>query len=96
VKILIPNKTTDSRLNRVYELMIDLGAPIIECIQIGDGLYLALEGSHRLNAAKKLGIMPILDSVTDCDAEDPDMEWVLLEATRRKKKGLELTFDPCA
>lgn len=94
--ILIPNKTTESRLIAVVDLMRDIGSPIIECIKIGNGKYLALEGSHRVTAAKMLGFEPVLNVITECDCGEPDLEWVHLEATRRKKKGLQVNFDSLA
>jgi hypothetical protein len=47
------------RLDDVIEQMKALGAPTIEVVDCGDH-YMALEGSHRLAAARELGIAPIL------------------------------------
>lgn len=49
----------DRRLQEVIKKMKRLGAPTIHAVNCGDH-YMALEGSHRLAAASKLGLTPAL------------------------------------
>lgn len=53
------NTTDPDKLAHVIREMRSLGAPTIEVVDCGD-YYMALEGSHRLAAAHKLGIAPKL------------------------------------
>lgn len=48
-----------AKLEAVKAEMIVMGAPKIEVIDCGDH-YMAVEGSHRLAAAKALGLIPEL------------------------------------
>lgn len=62
------------RLAEVKQEMAVLGAPHIRVVDIGEE-YFALEGSHRLTAARDLGIYPILtilehDEEIDCEQFD--------------------------
>lgn len=92
MKIILLNKVTESRLVQVISEMKILGAPIIQCFEMDDGTYLALEGSHRLTAAKELGLIPILDIVDKIERNDPDVEKYYLDAKRREMKGLTMEF----
>lgn len=51
--------TDDTKLAEVAAQMLVMGRPTIEVVDCGD-YYQALEGSHRLAAAKALGIAPDL------------------------------------
>lgn len=93
MKIILLNKTTDSRLAEVRAEMQTLGAPVIQCFELEDGKYLATEGSHRLTAAKELGLTPILDVIDKLDKDDPDTEKFYFDAKRREVKGLILEFE---
>ena len=94
MKIILLNKTTDSRLAEVRAEMQTLGAPVIQCFELEDGKYLATEGSHRLTAAKELGLTPILDVIDKLDKDDPDTEKFYVDAKRREIKGLVIVFEP--
>lgn len=50
---------TNGHLGKVFDEMAAQGAPTIRVIE-SDGVYYALEGSHRLAAAHALGIEPKL------------------------------------
>ena len=60
-------------LAEVIEAMRTLGAPTIRAIDVGDRL-LAIEGTHRLEAAARLGLTPIIEVVeavpSDSDVDD--------------------------
>ena len=60
-------------LRKVIEAMRTLGAPAIRAIDVGDRL-LAIEGTHRLEAAARLGLTPIIEVVetvpSDSDVDD--------------------------
>lgn len=53
------NRVKPDHLEAVKAEMMQLGAPTIRVVNCSD-YYMALEGSHRLNAAKALGIKPNL------------------------------------
>jgi hypothetical protein len=92
LKILIPNKITPSRYKLVLEKMRKLGSPVIEVIEISNGVYFALEGSHRTTAAKELGLTPVLNIITKANFKEPEFKSVYIQAEIRKKKGLEIIF----
>jgi hypothetical protein len=92
MKIIIPNKITESRLAQIRSEMETLGAPVIQCFGIGEGKYLASEGSHRLTAAKELGLIPVLDVLDVLDKDDPETEVFFIDAKRRELKGLVIEF----
>ena len=53
-----PNRINARHLETVVADMKELGAPTILVVKDPAGGYAALEGSHRLAAAKKLGLKP--------------------------------------
>jgi hypothetical protein len=53
--VYTPNKPSQEHLNEVIELMKGMGSPTIRCVNY-DSALIALEGSHRLEAARQLGI----------------------------------------
>ncbi len=62
------NETDADHLAKVTAEMQTIGAPALRCIRDdAQGIILALEGSHRLAAAKALGLTPILTMVDDDD-----------------------------
>ena len=72
--ICTPNHTDADHLALVKASMIKLGAPTIHAVADRDnGQWLALEGSHRVQAAKDLGLtvniinIGYLDELTDDD-----------------------------
>lgn len=82
------------QLDKVQTEMQTLGAPTIRCIWSEMwGLWLAVEGCHRLRAAQALGLTPVIKDVSNqktvsiqCDGE----------ITRRNVKSLldEIQSDP--
>lgn len=64
---LAHNHFDKTHLEEVKAEMIKMGAPTIRVVDMGEGLYAAIEGCHRLRAASELGIEPNLD-VLDYDA----------------------------
>lgn len=63
------------RLAVVIEEMRSLGAPTIKAVNCGD-YYMALEGSHRLAAAKALGLAPIIEVLEQDDMIDiTEFDW---------------------
>lgn len=59
MKIVTINPINTEHLEHVIEQMRSLGVPKIKAVWIEDmGLYVALEGTHRIAAAKALGLTP--------------------------------------
>jgi hypothetical protein len=54
------------KLERVKAEMETLGPPTIRAIwDEGYGMWLAVEGCHRLRAADELGISPVIEDISD-------------------------------
>lgn len=67
-----PNFTSEAHLQKVIAKMREYGSPEITIVSVGDGRYVALEGSHRMRAAAELKIPARFlevapDSITDFD-----------------------------
>ena len=62
--------------------MATLGAPVIKAVYMDCyDLYAALEGCHRIRAAKELGLTPIIEEVKYSDdlVDGIDGEWTVSE-----------------
>lgn len=58
-----------AHLDAVIDEMRDLGAPTIKAIWVeAHGAWMALEGCHRIRAAKALGLEPVIDEI-ECDID---------------------------
>jgi hypothetical protein len=62
VRIYALHPTDPDKLEEITEKVKELGEPRIQVVHIGADIF-ALEGSHRLAAASKLGLKPILCSL---------------------------------
>ena len=84
---LLHNHYNEMHLEKVMEEMQTLGAPEIRCIWAEQyGMWMAIEGCHRLLAAEALGIRPIVIDVSvedtlviQSDGEDVEVSRVDLE-----------------
>jgi hypothetical protein len=65
MKIALVHQHFDAaHLEAVKEKMLELGAPKIKAVRMDCyGFWVALEGSHRIRAAKKLGFMPKIEEI---------------------------------
>jgi ParB-like nuclease domain. len=61
----------EKHLAEVIEEMKKLGAPTIKVVDMGDDDFQALEGSHRIRAAKELGLTPELEIIDYNDPRTP-------------------------
>lgn len=75
-----------NKLEQVKSEMQTLGAPVIKGFWSENyGMWLAVEGCHRIRAAKELGIMPIMEQIESetviiqNDGEDQEMNCNELE-----------------
>ena len=92
MRILIPNSVTVQRYEKVKGLMRKLGAPVIDCIEISPGFYFALDGSHRLTAARELNLCPALVVIDHLEGQDPVLDKIRKEVPVRLSRGLLLDF----
>ena len=92
MRILIPNRVTGTRYVKVKSLMGRLGAPVIECFEISPGYYFALEGSHRITAARELNLLPILMVIDQISGDDPVLYRARKEIPVRESRGLLRDF----
>lgn len=73
MKIAIINGTDAKHLEEVKSEMSKIGAPVIKAVWMECyGHWAALEGSHRVVAAKSLGIEPIIDAIEYSSEHCPD------------------------
>ena len=65
MNIILPHtEFSADKLEGVKAEMNRLGAPTIKAVWMDTyGAWVALEGSHRIRAAKELGLIPNIDSV---------------------------------
>lgn len=69
----------DGHLGPVLDEMVLTGSPTIRCVRVGDKVWAALEGSHRLAAASILGLSPkIVVLQPELEAYDPGRESTVL------------------
>jgi len=65
---LVHNHYDEAHLAAVIEEMKTLGAPVIKAVWMECyGHYAALEGCHRIRAAKALGLVPEIEDVEYSD-----------------------------
>lgn len=64
--VLLHNHYDQEHLEEVKKEMLKRGAPKIRAIwNEAQGVWMAVEGCHRLRAAKDLGLTPIIKDVTN-------------------------------
>jgi hypothetical protein len=72
MNIILPHTYfDDTHLESVKAEMTALGAPTIKAVNCGE-YYVALEGAHRIRAAKALGLTPVIDEVEYSDEATTD------------------------
>ena len=67
----------DEHLACVMREMEALGAPAIRVVDMGDGAVMAIEGTHRIEAARRLGLIPeliVLDQNDLVEADSLDLD----------------------
>jgi hypothetical protein len=65
IKVMLPNPAGFNHLQMVKQQMKKKGPPVIRIIwHPQKNAYFALEGSHRLTAAKELGLKPVFKDMT--------------------------------
>jgi uncharacterized ParB-like nuclease family protein len=77
---LVHNHYDAVHLAEVKAEMVQLGAPTIKAVWMECyGHYAALEGCHRIRAAKDLGLEPIIDEVEYSDdiVDGMDGDWTV-------------------
>lgn len=78
-KIITLHACNDNQLNQVIDEMRTLGAPVIRAVWVEcHDAWVALEGTHRLHAAQRLGLTPIIDEVEysdDVTTADLGLDW---------------------
>lgn len=62
--LLVHDHFNETHLESVKREMLILGAPVIRAVENGEE-WIALEGCHRIRAAKALGLVPVIEPVTD-------------------------------
>ena len=61
--VLVHEHLDEAHLDAVIQEMQTLGTPTIRAIKTDDNFWYALEGCHRLRAAHRPGLTPIIDEV---------------------------------
>ena len=84
-----------SHLAEVKTEMLTLGAPVIKAVYMECyDTYAALEGCHRIRAAKELGLVPVIDEVEYSDdlVDGTDGEWTVSEMADDCHKATIIEF----
>lgn len=77
----------DAKVLQVMDEMRRLGAPAVRVVDCADH-YMALEGTHRLEAAARLGIVPNLVILAQDELVAADsLDWDYLQAGERYTAG---------
>jgi hypothetical protein len=63
MRVIVPNLPDQYHLAFIMEEMRKYGTPQIRAIW-SNGMWYAAEGSHRIVAAKRLGLMPVIIDIT--------------------------------
>jgi len=64
--VLYHDHYSEEHLEHVKKIMIKRGSPIIRCFYDDfNDLWFAVEGCHRLRAAKELNLTPIIKDISD-------------------------------
>lgn len=90
MRIYLTNPVDADRLALVKNEMITRGPPTVVVYRINATAALALHGSHRLTAARDLGIIPLLtflDASNDDDDFDLHVQSELPDSTMRTTVG---------
>lgn len=66
------HKFDEARLAEVMAEMERLGAPTIRAVDVA-GYLMAIEGTHRLEAARRLGLTPVVEVVAGADADNAEV-----------------------
>jgi hypothetical protein len=87
-------------LDAVAGEMAMLGAPVLRAVwSEGHGCWFALEGCHRLRAAHRLGLMPMIVEIDEAAEVSEDAGYDLQDAATvgdivgRNSNNVTLTFD---
>jgi len=64
--VLYHNHYNKEHLEHVKKIMLKRGTPVIRCFYDNiNGIWFAVEGCHRLRAAKALNLTPIVKDITN-------------------------------
>lgn len=70
MNIIVPNAIDDKHYAEVKEYMAKAGAPVIKAVYMACwDMWVALEGSHRIHAAKELGLEPVIEEIEYSDED---------------------------
>lgn len=100
--IITINTVDRDHLDEVKAEMLALGAPTIHAVQaphLGEDVWVALEGSHRIVAAKELGLEVEIEEVEYSDQDMRDFDWnddVDGETVESLVDSAHQRFDGCA
>ena len=92
---LVHKHFNEKHLEEVKTEMIKLGAPVIKAVWMECyGHYAALEGCHRIRAAKDLGLTPEIEEVEYSDelVDGMDGEWTISEIADDSYKSVIIEF----
>lgn len=92
-EIKLLNAVRQDHLENVKNEMQKLGSPTIQAMKDSEGKWVALEGSHRLTAAKELGIIPKVEEVMQSTPnEDKEMFLKSFGNANARRVPLKLRF----
>lgn len=92
---LVHKHFDEKHLAEVRVEMENLGAPVIKAVWMECyGHYAAIEGCHRIRAAKELGLTPVIEEVEYSDelVDGMDGEWTISEIADDSYKSVVIEF----
>ena len=106
LRILVINECDEEKLAEVKAEMLKRGAPKVKAVWVEcQNLWFALDGSHRIRAAKELGITPEIDEIgyedkrsfealgLDCDMDIDTVAELVDFMDRTITRSYHLMFD---
>jgi len=99
---LLHDHYTEEHLKEVMKEMKTLGAPTIKAVWMDCyGHWAALEGCHRIRAAKELGLVPNIEEVeysddpfeADDHAEERCKAYIISEVADDSYRNIVITFE---
>ena len=92
---LVHKHFNEKHLEAVKAEMAKLGAPVIKAVWMEcHGHYAALEGCHRIRAAKELCLTPVIEEVEYSEelVDGMDGEWTVSEIADDSYKSVIIEF----
>ena len=92
---LVHGHFNQDHLDEVKNEMSILGAPTIKAVWMEQyDMYVAIEGCHRIRAAKELGLTPVIDEIEYSEelVDGMDGEWTVADICDDAHRAVTIDF----